>query len=59
MKLCVKNVAFSVKIDINRKKYGFLQTVICRIKKKYCNFVPSLLEDTLKASYLTTQKIIQ
>lgn len=33
MKLCVKNVAFSVKIDINREKYGFLQTVICRIKK--------------------------
>ena len=50
MKLCVKNVAFSVKIDINREKYGFLQTVICRIKKnivKYCNFAPSLLEDTL------------
>ena len=32
MKLCVKNVAFSVKIDINREKYGFLQTVICSKK---------------------------
>ena len=52
MKLCVKNVAFSVKIDINREKYGFLQTVICRIKKNIViNFAPSLLEDTLKASY--------
>ena len=33
MQLCVENVAFSVKIDTNREKYGFLQTVICRIKK--------------------------